>query len=364
MTPEKLERMHAYSDQVNSNNEQRLKELEGDGVVAEVMFSGGPVPFTGFFGNAEAVEGEELELAMAGQRAHNRWLGEFIDPSRQVGVALINYADVDAAVREVYWAANAGLRSVMVNGVQTSVPPPWDDRYTPLWNAIEDTGLPISLHAGSGSTVPMPAGVNQPRDFSSRSGHLRQVIKITEGPFATHRALWFFVWGGILESHPNLKLVFTETGSGWVAKAVTYMDWQWEYSAHSESDLVPRRPSEYWQRQCFVGASIMTHHEVAHRHEIGVPQMMFGTDFPHPEGTLGKTISYLNHVLAGTDITEAELRAILGENAARCYGLDMTYLQSLANKVGPTMQEIMAVSDTPVDDPETTMWAAKPSFVF
>jgi predicted TIM-barrel fold metal-dependent hydrolase len=210
----------------------------------------------------------------------------------------------------------------------------------------------------------MPLSVNPAGDLRGRNGHLRVAIKITEGPFASHRALWFFIWGGILERHPRLRLVFTETGSGWVPKALRYMDWQWEYSAHRESELVPHPPSEYWQRQCFTGASIMTHHEVAVRHEIGVSQMMFGTDFPHPEGTLGKTVSYLNHVLAGTDITEAEVRAILGQNAARCYGLDMTYLQSLADKVGPTIESLIAPSGEPGDDPETIMWAAKPSFVF
>jgi hypothetical protein len=128
--------------------------------------------------------------------------------------------------------------------------------------------------------------------------------------------------------------------------------------------LIPRRPSEYWAEQGFVGSSIMTHYEVAHREEIGVSNMMFGTDFPHAEGTLGKTVEYLNYTFSGTDATERELRAILGENAARCYGLDLAHLQSLADAVGPTVEELMTPVDTPVDDPETIMWANKPSFLF
>lgn len=370
LTVERVERSAAFSDQVSRDNDRRLKELEADNVVGEVLFANGAsVPFAGAFGMAEAIEGEQAELAMAGQRSHNRWLADFVDPSRQVGVAILNYADIDAAVREVFWAASAGLRSVALNGIQVNVAPPWDDRYTPLWNALEETGLPISFHAGAGSGA--PSNVYQRSETPGQSvrdqrswGALPWAISLTEGLWNSHRPLWFFIWGGVLERHPRLKLAFTEQGSGWIPTALGYMDWQWEYGGHSEDTLLPRRPSEYWERQGFAGASIMTHYEVAHRKEIGIANMMFGTDFPHPEGTLGKTVSYLNHVLARTDITEPEVRAILGENVARCYGLDMAHLQSLADGVGPTMRELVTPSDTPVEDPETIMWAAKPSFLF
>jgi hypothetical protein len=108
----------------------------------------------------------------------------------------------------------------------------------------------------------------------------------------------------------------------------------------------------------------MTHYEVAHRAEIGVANMMFGTDFPHAEGTFGKTVAYLNHILSGADVTEPELRALVGENAVRCHDLDLGHLQSIADAVGPTAEEILSPSAEPVADPETVMWADKPSFLF
>ena len=365
-TPERFERSRAFSDQVSRDNDQRIKALEADNVVGEVLFAdGASVPFTGAFGLGEAIEGEGLELAMAGQRSHNRWLGEFVDPSRQVGVVILNYADVDAAVSEARRAADAGLRSVALNAIQTNVPPPWDDSFTPLWDALEDTGLAISMHAGAGTPPPSNAFVVKEGIATLASfGALQWAINITEAGVSSHRPLWFFIWGGVLERHPRLKLAFTEQGSGWIANAIRYMDWQWEYGPHSEDTLIPRRPSEYWAEQGFVGSSIMTHYEVAHRHEIGLANMMFGSDFPHAEGTFGKTVPYLNYVLSGTDIDEAEVRALLGENAARCYGLDLDHLQALANGVGPTIEDLMVPDPSAGDDPETVMWAAKPSFLF
>jgi predicted TIM-barrel fold metal-dependent hydrolase len=365
ISAEKIEQMQAFSNQVNTDNDRRIKELEADNVVGEVLFAdGASVPFAGAFGYADAVDGERLELVLAGQRAHNRWLADFVDSSRQVGVALVNYADVDAAVREVRWAADRGLRSVALNGIQTNVPPPWDESFTPLWNALEDTGLPVSFHAGAGTSPPSYQSGKSTLEALRSMGPLNWAISLTEGPWSSHRPLWYFIWSGVLERHPKLKLAFTEQGSGWIPKALEFMDWQWEYSGHSEKTLIPMRPSEYWARQGFAGSSIMTHYEIAHRHDIGVANMMFGTDFPHPEGTFGgRTVPYLNLVLSGTDATEPEIRAMLGENAARCYGLDFAYLQSLANRVGPTIEDILVPTGAPVDE-ESAMWADKPSFLF
>jgi predicted TIM-barrel fold metal-dependent hydrolase len=364
---EKIERMQAFSNQVNTDNDARIRALEDDHVVAEVLFAdGASVPFAGAFGYADAVEGDRLELVLAGQRSHNRWLADFIDPSRQVGVALVNYADIDAAVREVRWAADNGLRSVALNGIQANVPPPWDESFTRLWDALEETGLTISFHAGSGSSPPSPMTQKGQSTLEAlRSmGAVNWAISLTEGPWSSHRPLWYFIWGGVLERHPKLKIAFTEQGSGWIPKALAFMDWQWEYSGHSERTLIPMRPSDYWARQGFAGSSIMTHYEVAHRNDIGVANMMFGTDFPHPEGTFGgRTVQYLNLVLSGTDITEREVRAMMGENAARCYGLDLAHLQSLADKAGPTMEDLLIPRAKPIDE-ESLMWANKPSFLF
>jgi predicted TIM-barrel fold metal-dependent hydrolase len=369
---EAIESMLSFAEQVSTDNERRLKELEADRVVAEVLFADTTsVPFTWMFGYGEATGGEELRLALAGQRAYNRWLCEFVDPSRQAGVALLNYADVDASIEEVRKAAAHGVRSVSLNGIQTNVPPPWHPSYTPLWNAIEEAEMPISFHGGAGTGIPTNANWKDDATTGDENevavGHydaMTWATTYTEAALGGHRPLWFFIWGGVLERHPKLKLVFTEQGSGWIPKAVGFMNWQWDYGVNSEDKLLPRRPSEYYYEQCFAGASIMTNYEVAHRHEIGDANMMFGTDFPHPEGTAGRTVKYLNHVLSHTDITEAEARAIAGENCARVYGLDMAPLQALADTgVGPTLEEILTPLDDEVD-PATEMWAAKASFLF
>jgi hypothetical protein len=97
-------------------------------------------------------------------------------------------------------------------------------------------------------------------------------------------------------------------------------------------------PSEYWYQHGFVAASMLSRREAELRHEIGVKNLMFGSDYPHPEGTWPITLTAERYVLGG--IPDRELRAILGENAARCFGFDLTQLRGVAERVGPTVADL------------------------
>ena len=197
----------------------------------------------------------------------------------------------------------------------------------------------VALQAFSGDPAVMGDVVTAIRALRQFADELIEEKRASPGDDITS-ALVTAIDEGLLRER-DARSLLTELLSASVDNTTNSMDWQWEYGPHSEDTLIPRRPSEYWADQCFVGSSIMTHYEVAHRDEIGVTNMMFGTDFPHSEGTFGKTVPYLNFVLSGTDITEPEVRALLGENAARCYNLDLAHMQSLADVVGPTIEEIM-----------------------
>jgi hypothetical protein len=78
--------------------------------------------------------------------------------------------------------------------------------------------------------------------------------------------------------------------------------------------------------------------EVEMRHEIGMGQMMFGADFPHPEGTWPNTKTWIREAFAG--IPEDDVHAILSGNAIRCYNLDPVVVDAIAARIGPTREEI------------------------
>src|SRR5437870_1935045 len=121
----------------------------------------------------------------------------------------------DAAVREVEWAAEVGLTGgILLPGAPpgSGLEPLYSPVYEPLWQACEDAGLPLNHH--SGSAVP-PLG-DQPVD---------NVMFLLEVTWWAHRALWHLVFGGVLERHPGLQLVFTEQGTSWIPETLGTLDY-------------------------------------------------------------------------------------------------------------------------------------------
>jgi hypothetical protein len=116
--------------------------------------------------------------------------------------------------------------------------------------------------------------------------------------------------------------------------------------------MPPEPPSFYAKRNCFYGASSPSPRELAGRHEIGVDRLLWGSDYPHYEGTYPHTRKALRR--AFHDVDRAETRAILGENAARIYGFDLGKLEPFAARVGPTPDELavpLAPEEFPKDSP-------------
>jgi predicted TIM-barrel fold metal-dependent hydrolase len=328
----------------NWDSARRLADLERDGIVAEVVF---PNTIPPFYPEPSlkvqmpgATEGD-LELRWAGLRAHNRWLADFCAaaPGRRAGIAQIMLHDVDAAVSEVEWAAEAGLTGgILLPGAPpgSGVEPLYSPVYEPLWQACEDAGLPLNHH--SGSAVP-PLG-DQPVD---------NVMFLLEVTWWAHRALWHLIFGGVLERHPDLQLVFTEQGTSWIPETLGTLDYFFSRmgsSAGSQeqewgAEVVGKlslRPSEYWARQCHVGSSFMRPAEAALRHVVGIDKIMWGSDYPHKESSYPFSRAALRRTFAGIDA--AEVQQMLGRNAAELYGFDMGRLAEVAARMGPTHEEI------------------------
>ena len=163
-------------------------------------------------------------------------------------------------------------------------------------------------------------------------------IYITEVVWWSARPLWFLIWGGVFERHRDLKFAITESTTVWVPETLKLMDQRYTETHYSAKlgdyrSHLSRKPSEYFHRNVFLGASCMPRREVEMRHEIGLENIMWGTDYPHPEGTWPVTRDQMVESFHG--VPEAELAAMLGGNAARVYGFDTEKLAPLAARSGP-----------------------------
>ena len=98
------------------------------------------------------------------------------------------------------------------------------------------------------------------------------------------------------------------------------------------------RPSAYFDRNCAIGASNTRRRELARRYEIGVGNLMWGNDFPHPEGTFPHTREWVRARFH--DVPEDEARRMLGLTAAELYNVDVAALAPLVARIGPRPDEV------------------------
>ncbi|MFM7068523.1 MAG: amidohydrolase family protein, partial [Actinomycetes bacterium] len=149
----------------------------------------------------------------------------------------------------------------------------------------------------------------------------------------------------------GLVFVMTEQGTSWVSGALDQMDYLHDAMASGKfGELGPsavalqRRPSEVFATNCYVGASFPPPGEAAQMRDIGVDRFMWGSDYPHREGTYPYTVESLRRSFH--DWPEADLRLVLGETAAKVYGVDLTALAPLAAEFGPTVEALRVPLDT------------------
>jgi predicted TIM-barrel fold metal-dependent hydrolase len=319
----------------------RLEDLEENGVVVEVLFPGvnqeSQVPWSDFFtaGRWRVHTPRQRELKQAGERAYNRWLAEFCadTPGRRVGLAFLPYHDVEAALAEIEWAAGAGIRGVLLPAMNYDAPEYTDNDYwEPIWAACAEAGFSLNGHGGCG----LP-------DWGSVGA-----VRGMEHLFFSSRPLWHLIFSGVFDRHPNLHWTLTEAYAAWVPDTLSKLDSIYYEGDPLGSKLSPvwpqRKPSEYWGENLFVGTSLVSLPEIEARHEIGVDSMMYGIDYPHPEGNWGQARTWMQASLGKAGITEDEARAILGLNAVRCYDLDLEELTLVAERVGPTVDEVLQVA--------------------
>ena len=148
----------------------------------------------------------------------------------------------------------------------------------------------------------------------------------------------------MFERFPDLRFGVTECGAFWVTDLLWRMDivYDREHGAQKLGEQLTAhlsmRPSEYFDRNCFIGASNTGRRELARRYEIGVGNLCWGNDFPHPEGTWPHTREFLRDVFC--DIPVDETAQMLGLNAAELYGFDVDALRPLVDRIGPTPEEL------------------------
>jgi len=288
----------------HTESSARLKDMDLDGVEASATY-------------CEVSAFRYLYMVKNGwresTRAFNTALAEFAsaDPRRLVISYQIPIHDIDAAVAEVKAAAAEGCKSLQlpVFPAELGLPDYWDSRYDPLWRAIQDADLPICCHIGMNTQL---EGLAR-RDPTPQKGIFVPMVGLSA---AEAMGMWLLT--GVFERHPKLKVVFVEPGVGWVAWWLYIVD-DLQARQGYEFPGLKKSPSEYFRQNMYL-TFIDEPNVVTHAHDIvGIKNVMWSSDYPHPVSSWPKSQSIAEEVTAGVAPDEREL--ILSGNAIRVWNL-------------------------------------------
>jgi predicted TIM-barrel fold metal-dependent hydrolase len=277
----------------------RMKDLDAEGTDKEIVFGNGINTILAH---------PDLVMRDAVFRVYNERMAELGEqaPGRFHGVAHANYWDGKNARSTLAEIKALGLKAIMlpiqpksVDGASITYA---DPSLAPFWEAAEEIGLPICFHVME--------------QFYEGPGAIGITTMMNLGPFRKNLAELIF--GGIFDRHPELQVVFVEADVNWVPGALQCAAMIVESFGELVQPKIRLHPHEYWRRNCY--ATFM-HDPVGMRmlDIVGADRVMWSSDYPHPESSLGYSRSAMGAVASAVSAEEA--RMILGGTAMKVFDL-------------------------------------------
>ena len=280
--------------------ELRLKDQELDGVDAEVIY--------GMFAVATKLKDQEQMAAV--YRIYNDWIADFTkkSPERFRGLACLPNHDPEAAVTELRRAADLGLKGCEF-GVSTAVKPVYYEDWDVLWKAAAECNVSVSFH-----TTGLYPRKPEPGD-AEKYALTHRVINMTTFQLSGAEILASVILSGACDRFPDFKFVLGECGVTWIPYVIDRMDHEDEGDPN-----LKLKPSDYWRRQGY-----STYQKEAFSGDmidlIGVDNVMWGSDYPHPDGVWPDSQATIANNLKNLK-DEEKRRKVIRDTAAKLYGFN------------------------------------------
>ena len=277
----------------------RLADQDRDGVSAEVLY-----PTVGMM----LCNHPDFDLKHACFQAYNLWIAEYCaaEPRRLLGIGQTAMRSVEDGIADLERIAALGLRGVMLPG-NPAVADYDDPRYAPFYDAAVALGLPLSFHILTSSQD----------QLRSRGPRLNAFMSIIRG---CQDILGTFIFGGVFERHPHLRVVCVEADAGWVPHYMYRMDHA--YRRHRywlPSGTLTKLPSEYFREHVY---TTFQDDWVAFQVKdlCNIRRLLWANDFPHSDSTWPHSQAVLAE--HGAHLTDAERDLLLHDNVTELYALE------------------------------------------
>ena len=290
---------------------ERLKDMDHDGLGAEIFYCGYGMSMFGHPDDA---------FQRDAHRAFNDWAAEYASyaPERLFPIANISMTDPVEDLKEVERVMKLGFRGIFISNDPAPERRYDNPMWEPFWTAIEEYGLPVNVHILTGQ---------------SATGQVNQANPLIDGVLLmvrSYRTISEMATGGVLDKHPNLKVISVENDIGWLPGFLKRMDW-YSYRFGPRYPQMAKSGGDYWRTQIY---STFQDDEpgVRLRDMLGVTQLMWGSDYPHFDSTFPNSQDAIARNFEG--VPEDELDLMLGGNMVRVYGLEEVFKGRATELVG------------------------------
>ncbi len=287
---------------------ERIKDMSAGGVLGSMCFPS----FPGFSGRLFAAA-DDKELALATIQAYNdwhidEWCGSY--PGRFIPMALPILWDPELAAKEVRRVAAKGCHSITFteNPATLGYPSFHNPHWDPLWKALVEENVVLSIHLGSSGQLAMTAA-DAPID-----------VMITLQPMNICQAAADLVWSRVIKDFPDLKIALSEGGTGWIPYFLDRLDRTYEmHHLWTGQNFGDKLPSDVFRENfltCFISDPV----GVQLRHQIGIDNICWECDYPHSDSSWPKSAEELELVTAG--VLDEDINKMTYQNAMRWYSYD------------------------------------------
>lgn len=262
--------------------EDRPKTLDLLGFTSQLVFT------TAALGNYGLDNGDNVPLALAAARAHNRMNADFCSVDhRLLATGYVPLIDFDAAPAIAREAIDLGCRGLIIPSACPKAHSPSHLGFDPLWAVAQEAGAPILFHVG-GEEKMRPSyfenGLPKVKDFHGGDENFTSLSFMTI-PLSVWQTLAALIYDGVLDRFPRLKFGAIELGASWLPSWMRFLDSGFEAFRKGEERLkrLSDRPSEIAKRQLRV--TPYSHEPTGWIIDNSSEDMLlFSSDFPHVEG--------------------------------------------------------------------------------
>lgn len=276
---------------------ERLKDMDAEGIDVSLFFHSRAMSL---------VRMQDKEFFTRCMNVYNEWLAELCSANekRLVGVGILPTIYKPEDTRQyLEFMKGLGLKALEIPSAPKNVPYN-ASAMEPMWEAIADSGIPVMFHVGAYL------------EFRGQ-GALGANLTKNLGPYRPLASLLMF--SGILERHPNLKIVFCEGGFGWVPWTLQDADRIYQVYETEMRPKLKELPSYYFKRQCY--SAIMSDDvglKLARDYDM-TDNLLWSCDYPHGESVFGESRREVKKIF---DVLGDEKgKDVVGRNAEKLWNL-------------------------------------------